>query len=475
MGKPAILKIDIVSDLKGSGFDKAEKSLDDYAKTAGRVAAVAGAAVAGLGWKTAQSASDQAEALNKVQVVYGDSAAAIERWADGSAKGFGLSKTAALDAAGGFGTMFTQLGFANDAAVTMSTGLVELGADLASFHNLQGGAAQATDMISSAMRGEYDAIQRVIPTINAAAVQNRALADTGKTAASELTAAEKAAATYALILEGAGPAVGDFQRTSDSMANSQRTLGAEIQNASAEIGQALLPVIEAILPVLVSMAEWVSENSDLVVTMGAVIGGLAAAVLAVNGVIAAYNAASKAAAVATELWNAKTKILSATTKAYTLIQKALNLAMKANPIGIIITLVGALIAILVKAYNSCEPFKNIIDAIGRVIRDVVVGAFEKLSNGISTLVDWVKRAWDWVTKLFNKFKSFKLPSWLPGIGRSTSITVGSRRGSAASQTININISGSLDPIATAENIRRVLRNQDSRVGRPIAPVWGGPG
>ena len=76
---------------------------------------------------------------------------------------------------------------------------------------------------TAAFRGEYDSLQRFIPTINAANVEQKAMEQTGKENAEQLTASEKAAATYTLMLEGMGAAQGDFARTSDSAANRQRT------------------------------------------------------------------------------------------------------------------------------------------------------------------------------------------------------------------------------------------------------------
>ncbi|MBK6858155.1 MAG: hypothetical protein IPG97_16785 [Microthrixaceae bacterium] len=65
---------------------------------------------------------------------------------------------------------------------------------------------------TAAFGGEYDALQKFVPTINAAAVEQQALAETGKSSARELTAQEKALATYSLMLAGAGKASGAAAR-----------------------------------------------------------------------------------------------------------------------------------------------------------------------------------------------------------------------------------------------------------------------
>jgi hypothetical protein len=187
------------------------------------------------------AASELGETVSKSNNVFKSSAKEITAWAAGGAKDFGLSQNAALAAASGFGNMFAQLGIGLDTSAAMSTSIVELAADFASFHNAD--ITQVLDAQSAAFRGEYDSLQRFLPLINAATVEQRALEMTGKRATKELTAQEKALAVNALMLEGAGEAAGDFDRTSGSLANSQRTLSAEWENAQAALGQGLMPIM----------------------------------------------------------------------------------------------------------------------------------------------------------------------------------------------------------------------------------------
>lgn len=185
-------------------------------------------------------ARDTGENLNKVRVVFGDGAKAVERFAQTSASSYGISQRAALEATGTYGNMFDQIGFGSDQAADMSVSMVQMAADFASFNNLE--TEQVLEAQAAAFRGEYDALQRVVPTINAAAVQTKALAMTGKENADELTAQEKAAATYAFIMENAGAATGDFARTSEDLANAERIAAAEAEDAAAAFGEKLLPI-----------------------------------------------------------------------------------------------------------------------------------------------------------------------------------------------------------------------------------------
>lgn len=208
---------------------------------------------------TIDAASDLGETISKTDQVFAGSSAEIKKWAQGGAKDFGLSQQAALAAASDFGNMFNQLGVGTERSAELSTGMVELAADFASFHNAD--ITQVLDAQSAAFRGEYDSLQRFLPLINAATVEQKALEMTGKASTKELTAQEKALAVNALMFEGAGKAAGDFDRTSEGLANRQRILQAEFANLQAKIGQQLLPVMVAIAGFILN--EFIPAISDV--------------------------------------------------------------------------------------------------------------------------------------------------------------------------------------------------------------------
>lgn len=295
-------------------------------------------------------ASDLNETMNASTQIFGVSAATIDTWGTTAYKSVGLSKQAAVDAAVGFGNMFTQLGWTSDAAAELSTKTVQVAADLGSFRNLP--TADVADRISAALRGEYDSLQTLIPNINAARVEQEALAASGKTNASELTAQEKAAATLAIVQRDGATAMGDFARTSDDAANSAKIVSARFADQQTALGQQLLPVWTAFLsflsttaiPVFSSIVTWVGENSQTLLILGGVIGGIALA-LNIATVAGTIHAAYQAAA-------------AASTGGLTIAQWALNAAMSANPIGIIIVLIGVLIGVIVWVATQTTFFQD---------------------------------------------------------------------------------------------------------------------
>lgn len=255
------------------GADK----LRNLAGDIGKVAAGATAALVGVAAFTAGFASDLNESMSKVGVVFGDNADDIKAWAKTAAKSMGISEQAALESAGTFGNLFTAMEIGQGPAADMSTELVELASDLASFNNID--PAEALEKLRAGIVGEAEPLRTLGVNISAAATAQKALELGLVGVGEELTPAIKAQANYALILEQTSTAQGDFARTSDGMANQQRTLAATFQDTMAQLGQAFVPIIEAILPQvtagLQAFGAWVSGNGPAI---GSVLSGVASAI-----------------------------------------------------------------------------------------------------------------------------------------------------------------------------------------------------
>lgn len=401
MSRSAILAVKILGDASGAqkAFGATEKDLDKlqsgFDGLVGPATAVTAGIVAGAGF-AAKAASDLAESQSKVNVVFGESAGEISKWSSTAAQSMGMSQQAALDAAGSFGTMFTQLGFTTGESVKMSTSMITLSADLASFHNVAGGAAQVTDMMSAAMRGEYDSLQALIPTINAKAVQDQALADTGKKSADALTDQEKAAATLKLVMEGAGPAVGDFARTQDGAANSTRTAQAAFTDAAAQLGLALQPAIVAAAGALTQLATWMMENQTAAKILIGVVAGLAAAIVAAKVVTTAFTIAQNAMRVMIGLVRVAQLAWTVATNAYAISAIAAGAASMIAywPILLIVAAIAAVIAIIVVVVKNWDKLVDAFKAGASWMKNTFVGAWNAVAGAISKVVDWFQKLWD---------------------------------------------------------------------------------
>lgn len=242
-----------------------------------KATAVATAAITGVAVATGEAASDQAEALSKVKVVFGDLSSSVIDFASTSASSLGLSKTAALGALGTYGNLFTAMGIGADKSADMSTELVGLAADLASFNNLD--PTEVLEKLRSGLVGETEPLRSLGVNLNQATIEAKAMELGLWDGNGAIDAAAKAQASYALILDQTKTAQGDFARTSTGMANQQRILSATFQDSMAAVGAAFLPIIQALLPELTAMlqglADWVVANMP---TIQAVIEGVFARV-----------------------------------------------------------------------------------------------------------------------------------------------------------------------------------------------------
>lgn len=252
------VETDLRADVDTSGFRKYERELDDTEgksrKFAGKLggamkfgaagvvagAAVAGTAIAGLGVKFIDTASDIEESLTKNQVLFGNYAKDVQKFAETSATSFGISKQQALEYTGTFGNLARAIGISQKDSAGIAVDLTKQAADMASFNNTT--IEEALDSLRSGLVGETEPLRKYGVTLTAAKVEAQAMAMGLKDGKKPLDDQAKAHATLALITKQTAAAQGDFARTSDGLANQQRILKARLSDAGAELGEKLLPV-----------------------------------------------------------------------------------------------------------------------------------------------------------------------------------------------------------------------------------------
>lgn len=330
-------------------------------------------------------ASDLNETVSKSKTIFGNYFSGIDTWTNRSAETLGLSKAAALDAAAGFGNMFQQLGFVGQTAADMSRAVVQTSADLGSFNNLE--TADVADRMSAAFRGEYDSLQALIPNINAARVEQEAMAATGKTNAAELTAQEKAAAVLAIVQKDGAAAMGDFAKTADGAANKGKTATAMMEEQQSKLGGLLLPawtgflgfLTDTAIPGFSSLIDWMGKNGDTMLGLALVVGGAATAYWAISSAMAIHKAFMIASAAATG--------------GLTFAQWALNAAMSANPIGLIITAIAALVAGIIWVATQTTFFQDawawMTEAIGTAWNWLWTTVLEPVFTAIGEVFTWI--------------------------------------------------------------------------------------
>lgn len=328
-------------DHLNKGLDEAARRLSTAgnALTAGLTVPLAAAGVASVNFS-----SDMQEAVNKVEVAFGNAADSVKSWSSTTLNSIGLAQGTALDMAALFGDMATSMGYSQDAAAQMSMALVNLAADLASFKNI--GIDQASTALKSIFTGETESLKELGVVMTQANLEAYALAEGYTTAYTAMDQAQQVAVRYQYVLANTQNAQGDFARTSDSTANQLRIFRESLKEAAAAAGDELLPVIT---PIIGKLNELIQTFGDLdegtqkaVVQTGLFLAALGPMLKVTGGITTAVEAGITVYQTLRTVMAANTAATTAATAA----QTGLNAAMAANPVGLLVTAIGTLLAVL---------------------------------------------------------------------------------------------------------------------------------
>jgi hypothetical protein len=273
------INIPIITSFVNTGVQAADKQLKKFGTSAAAVAgAVGGLSIAFGTVKSVigpaiTAASNLQESMQKVNVIFGKGASEVEKFAASAARSLGQSKQSVLDAAGAFGTFGKAAGLSGQDLAVFSNDFTTLATDLASFNNTS--PEEAVQAIGAALRGEAEPLRRFGVLLNDATLKQEALNLGIYDGKGALTAQQKILAAQAAIYKQTTDAQGDFLRTSDGLANSQRTLSAEFANIQAELGQKLLPLMEEFTQSLLDITDWVRRNPRTFGVIGDGLGNIA--------------------------------------------------------------------------------------------------------------------------------------------------------------------------------------------------------
>lgn len=268
-------------------FGGGEKAAESFRRAL--LPAVGALGALGIGaFKAANAASDLAEEQSKATQIFGEGAKQLNEFAETASRTIGQSQRQALAAASTFGIFGKSAGLAGQDLVDFSRRFTVLASDLASFNNTS--PEEAIIAIGAALRGESEPIRRFGVLLDDATLRQTAftmgIIDSVKQA---LTPQQKALAASEEIFRQTAVAQGDFARTADGLANSQRTLAAQFQDAQVALGQAFLPIVLSGVTALTSLLRIISDNTGAFIAFGAAIGTIAATIIGVNAALKIYN------------------------------------------------------------------------------------------------------------------------------------------------------------------------------------------
>jgi hypothetical protein len=379
------IKIPLITEFDGGGIDKAVKQFKQL-ETAGEKAqfaikkaaipaaaalgalAIAGGAAAKAAMEDQKSAAELARTLKISTRATDAQVSATEDMISAMTLATGVADT---DLRNALATLARGMGSAELAQQNLQLAMdisAATGKDLTS----------VSEALSKAYNGQTTALAKLDPSMRSLVKEGASFQELGKIMEETFGGASTAAAETA---------EGRFKR-----------MGVAIGEAQESIGAALIPIIEKLLPYLESASKWISENTDLVVKLGVAFGGIAAAVVITNTAMKAWTVITTAATVA---------------------QKAFNLAMSANPIVLATAAIVAIGAAVVLAYKKFEPFRDIVDDIGRALKAAFTGVVDAIKTAVSTYIGIYKGLFNGIAKAWNNTigkLSFKVPSWVPGLG-----------------------------------------------------------
>jgi len=268
MGLGLVGKLTVMFGADFKGFDKsmknAQKKLGRWSRDANRIGNQLTTnltlPIVALGAGAVKLASDFEESLNKVNVSFGESSKEVEAFAKTTLKSFGLAEGSALDMAALFGDMGTSMGLTQKEAAGMSTSLVGLAGDLASFKDINIDIAQTA--LASVFTGETESLKKLGVVMTQANLQQFALEQGINKTIKQMTQAEKVQLRYNFVIAQSSNALGDYARTSDGVANSTRSLQESVKELGQQFGKELLPLASDVIKTLRGVVDRMRGMSD---------------------------------------------------------------------------------------------------------------------------------------------------------------------------------------------------------------------
>ena len=229
-------------------FNDAHKNAEALWKKAGpllkkgatRTAGVVGGAITVYQTvdRTAKDAVRLQEASSKYNDVFKGRTDVVDEWMKDLRDNYAMSTREAKSHLSSTQALFASTGISDRQADGFSHRMVKHAADLGSYYNRF--TEHFVDAFQSAVLGDYMAFKKHGIDINSEMVRQQALDMNPGRTADTLTQAEKAHASYLLILEKTSAAVGDMEKNSDSYKNRSKRFNAELEDLSAAAGGKVL-------------------------------------------------------------------------------------------------------------------------------------------------------------------------------------------------------------------------------------------
>lgn len=250
------------------GLDNMKRKLENMKPTFQKMAwygAVAFGALTVWFNKTINNAVDLWESINAVNVVFGEGSDIIKDFWKTASTSVWLANSEFNQLSTETGTLLKASWLEIKEVANNTVDLTKRASDLASVFNTD--VQTSMSAINQALRWETEAIRKFGSDVTDASLEQFLLAQWIEKSASKMTQQEKILYRMQKIIADTNQVTWDFANTSDSLANRQRILSSQIQDASAKFWELLIPVKElvfnAITPLLSKLTEFIEKNPKI--------------------------------------------------------------------------------------------------------------------------------------------------------------------------------------------------------------------
>ena len=203
------------------------------------------------------NASSIIESENLLRATYNEGATALLNWADANSEAYGLANASAKQYLSFLTGVLNNTDISSDKLGSMAQNYTRLVGDMASAYNTE--IDDAFQAIRSGIAGNTLAMQRYGIVLSVTNLQQYLQSKGIDTTYRSLDAASKQYVRYAYIMEHTAEIQGDYTRTSESFANSVKTLKNEWNNFLSLLGQYAIPMLMPIINALRTIIAYAGE------------------------------------------------------------------------------------------------------------------------------------------------------------------------------------------------------------------------
>lgn len=285
---------------------------------------------------------------NKARTVFGETLPKVTAEAEKNAAALGLSSRQYINQAAAIQDLLVPMGFTRDRASEISTQLQNVSGALSEWTGGTRSSAEVSEILSSALLGERDALKSLGISISEADITSRLAAQGQDKLTGAALEQAKAQATLDLVLAKSTDAQAAFAAGADNPIRQLNLLKAQATELAEQVASGVTPALAGLIKLFLALADFVENNK---VAFGA-------AALAVGTYTVAVNASTIATAAAE------------------FAQLALNTAIKAAPYVAVAAAVFALAKVIADYVTAADA--------ASVATETISQSSERLTSAVSS-------------------------------------------------------------------------------------------